>query len=172
MKKTFLLLLITLLLYFSYLGISKHKAVKFTASIEIKQPLEKTIALWQNPENYKHWQEGFISKELLSGTAGEVGAVSLIKLDFNKDIMELTETIQVSDLPNEFKVLIEHKHMSNTMNSKFTAINDSTTLWTAEIDYFKVNFWPAKIMMRLFPNMFRKQGQKWSDNFKKFAEGQ
>ena len=76
MKKTFLLLLITLLLYFSYLGISKHKAVKFTASIEIKQPLEKTIALWQNPENYKHWQEGFISKELLSGTAGEVGAVS------------------------------------------------------------------------------------------------
>ena len=62
--------------------------------------------------------------------------------------------------------------MSNTMNSKFTAINDSTTLWTAEIDYFKVNFWPAKIMMRLFPNMFRKQGQKWSDNFKKFAEGQ
>jgi len=146
--------------------------VKFTASIEIKQPLEKTIALWQNPENYKHWQEGFISKELLSGTAGEVGAVSLIKLDFNKDIMELTETIQVSDLPNEFKVLIEHKHMSNTMNSKFTSINDSTTLWTAEIDYFKVTFWPAKIMMRLFPNMFRKQGQKWSDNFKKFAEGQ
>ena len=172
MKKTFILLLITLLLYFSYLGISKHKAVKFTASIKIKQPLEKTIALWQNPENYKHWQEGFISKELLSGTAGEVGAVSLIKLDFNKDIMELTETIQVSDLPNEFKVLIEHKHMSNTMNSKFTSINDSTTLWTAEIDYFKVTFWPAKIMMRLFPNMFRKQGQKWSDNFKKFAEGQ
>jgi hypothetical protein len=146
--------------------------VKFTASIEIKQPLEKTIALWQNPENYKHWQEGFISKELLSGTAGEVGAVSLIKLDFNKDIMELTETIQVSDLPNEFKVLIEHKHMSNTMNSKFISINDSTTLWTAEIDYFKVTFWPAKIMMRLFPNMFRKQGQKWSDNFKKFVEGQ
>ena len=108
----------------------------------------------------------------MSGTAGEVGTVSLIKLDFNKDIMDLTETIQVSDLPNEFKVLIEHKHMSNTMNSKFTAINENTTLWTAEIDYFKVNFWPAKIIMRLFPNMFLKQGKKWSDNFKKFAEGQ
>ena len=95
-----------------------------------------------------------------------------IKLDFNKDIMDLTETIQVSDLPNEFKVLIEHKHMSNTMNSKSTAINENTTLWTAEIDYFKVNFWPAKIIMRLFPNMFLKQGKKWSDNFKKFAEAQ
>ena len=146
--------------------------MKFTESIEIKQPLEKTVALWQDKNNYKHWQDGFISKELLSGTAGEVGAVSLIKLDFNKDIMELTETIQIAELPNAFKVLIEHKHMSNTMNSKFTAINDSTTLWTAEIDYFKVNFWPAKIMMRLFPNVFRKQGQKWSDNFKKFAEEQ
>ena len=84
--------------------------------------------------------------------------------------MELTETVLVSDLPNEFKILIEHKHLHNTMNSKFTEVDKNTTLWTAEIDYFKVNFWPAKIMMRLFPNMFRKQGQKWSDNFKKFAE--
>lgn len=27
-------------------------------------------------------------------------------------------------------------------------------------------------MMKLFPTMFKKQEQKWSDNFKKFAEEQ
>jgi len=104
-------LLIILLLYFSYLGISKHKAMKFTSSITVNQPLEKTVSIWKNPDNFTHWQEGFISKELLSGTTGEVGAVSLIKLDFKKEVMELTETIQLANLPNEFKVLIEHKRV-------------------------------------------------------------
>ena len=172
LKKALLLLLISSLLYLSYLGSSKHKPMKFTASIRINQPLTKTVALWQDQNNFKHWQDGFISKELLSGTGGEVGAISLIKLDLNQDIMELTETVQLTNLPHEHKVFIAHKHMHNTMHSKFTAIDDSTTLWTAEIDYFQVNFWPAKVMMRLFPNMFKKQGQKWSNQFKEFAEQQ
>ena len=86
--------------------------------------------------------------------------------------MQLTETIQLTNLPYEHKVLIEHNHMHNTMHSKFTSIDANTTLWTAEIDYFQVNFWPAKVMMRLFPNMFKKQGQKWSNQFKDFAEQQ
>ena len=171
-KKSLLLLLITSLLYLSYLGSSKHKPMKFTASIIINQPLVKTVALWHDKNNFKHWQDGFISKELLSGTEGEVEAVSLIKIDFNKDIMELTETVQLTNLPHEHKVLIEHKHMHNTMHSKFTPIDNNTTLWTAEIDYFQVNFWPAKVMMRLFPTMFKKQGQKWSNQFKDFAEQQ
>jgi hypothetical protein len=171
-KKVLLLFLITSLLYLSYLGSSKHQPMKFTASISINQPLAKTVALWQDKNNFKHWQDGFISKELISGTKGEVGVIYLIKLDFNKDIMELTETVQLTNLPHEHKVLIAHKHMHNTMHSKFTAIDDSTTLWTAEIDYFQVNFWPAKVMMRLFPNMFKKQGQKWSNQFKEFAEQQ
>ena len=171
-KKLLLLILIATLLFLSYLGSSKHKSMKFTASITINQPLAKTVALWQNKNNFKHWQDGFISKELLSGTEGKAGAVSLIKLDYNKDIMELTETVQLINLPYEHKVLIEHKHMHNTMHSKFTAINENTTLWTAEIDYFQINFWPAKVMMRLFPNMFKKQSQKWSNQFKYFAEQQ
>ena len=168
--KSLLLILIATFLYLSYLGISKHTPLKFIASIEIKQSLEKTIELWKDKNNYQYWQDGFISKELLEGKEGEVGEVSLIKLDHKGDIMKLTETVQISDLPNEFKVLVEHKHIHNTLNSKFTKIDENTTLWTAEIDYFKVNFWPAKIMMKLFPTMFKKQGQKWSDNFKDFAE--
>ena len=171
-KKLLLSILIVTLLFLSYLGSSKHKPMKFIASIRINQALAKTVALWKDKNNYKHWQDGFISKELLNGNDGEVGAISLIKLDFNKDIMELTETIQLTNLPHEHKELIEHKHMHNTMHSKFTAIDENTTLWTAEIDYFQVNFWPAKVMMRLFPNMFKKQGQKWSDQFKDFAEQQ
>ena len=52
------------------------------------------------------------------------------------------------------------------------AIDENTTLWKTEINYFKVNFWPVKVMMRLFPNMFKKQGEKWWNQFKDFAEKQ
>jgi len=50
--------------------------------------------------------------------------------------MELTETVQLTNLLYEHKVLIEHKHMHNAMHSKFKAIDENTTLWTAEIYYF------------------------------------
>ncbi len=69
-KKSLLLLLVLSLLYLFYLGASKHKAMKFTASITINQPLLKTVALWQDKNNFKHWQDGIISKELISGTEG------------------------------------------------------------------------------------------------------
>ncbi len=172
-KKLVLSILIATLMFLYYLAASEHKPMKFTAEIEIKQPLEKTIALWQDQNNFKHWQDGFISKELISGADNEKGAVSIIKLaQGKKNTMELKETVLTANLPKEFKVLVEHVHMSNTMNNHFTAIDANTTLWTAEIDYFKVNFWPVKIMMRLFPNMFKKQGEKWWNQFKDFAEKQ
>ena len=63
--KSLLLILIATFLYLSYLGISKHTPLKFIASIEIKQSLEKTIELWKDKNNYQYWQDGFISKELL-----------------------------------------------------------------------------------------------------------
>ena len=54
--------------------------------------------------------------------------------------MELKETVISSNLPTEFKVLIEHQHMSNTMNNHFIAIDKNITLWKTEINYFKDRF--------------------------------
>ena len=79
-KKIFLLLLISFLLFLSYLGASKHIPMQFYSEIIIKQSIDKTIALWKDKNNYQYWQDGFISKELISGTKDEKGAVSIIKL--------------------------------------------------------------------------------------------
>jgi len=171
-KKIFLLILISFLLFLSYIGASKHIPMQFSSEIIIKQSIDKTIALWQDKNNYQYWQDGFISKELISGTKDKKGAVSIIKLKQGNGEMELKETVMSSNLPTDFKVLIEHHHMSNTMNNHFIAIDENTTLWKTEINYFKVNFWPAKVMMRLFPKMFKKQGEKWWNQFKDFAEKQ
>jgi len=53
-KKVLLLLLISSLLYLSYLGSSKHKPIKFTARISINQTLAKTVTIWQDKNNFKH----------------------------------------------------------------------------------------------------------------------
>jgi carbon monoxide dehydrogenase subunit G len=56
--------------------------MKFTCSIDINAPIEKVVKLWDNPENLKNWQDGFVSIETVSGTPGAAGAKS--KITFQK----------------------------------------------------------------------------------------
>ncbi len=146
--------------------------MKFTCTVKIKKPLEEVVALWQNEENNKHWQEGFKSKELLSGEKGTVGAKSKILLTNRNQPMELIETIEVNNLPTEHKVYVEHQHMCNYMSTSFESITDQETLYSSTVEYTQFNGFLPKLMAKLFPSMFKKQVQKWLDLFKAFAEKQ
>jgi len=124
--------------------------------------------LFENPDNLKEWQDGFISIESISGTHGEIGAKS--KLIYEK--LELIETILRNELPEEFKATYEHKHMVNTMSCRFKKIDSNMTRFEQEIHYTKFNGFVIKLMVKLFPRMFKKQVQKWLDQFKAFVEEQ
>lgn len=145
--------------------------MKFYANTTINKPLEMVTRYFADPQYLAEYQDGFINKELLEGTAGEVGAISTMFYKQGKREMELTETITLNDLPNRFEADYSHKHMDNTMVCTFKAIDNNTTLYEAEYEYYRVSFMP-KIMMTLFPGMFRKMGQKWMDQFKSFVESQ
>lgn len=144
--------------------------MNFTCTADIKVPLEKAVALWKDPENFKKWQDGFISLEAISGNPGEVGSKNRLVYKMGRNDMELIETIQKNDLPEEFIGLYEHKHMTNSMRSSFTKIDENNTHYVAYIDYLKLNSFMIKVMFRLFPSVARKQTQKWIDQFKEFAE--
>lgn len=144
--------------------------MKFTCTVNIEKPIKTVVRLFDNPENLKEWQDGFISTELISGKQGCKGAKSRIKIKAGKNIIELTETILVKNLPQEMTALYEHKQMDNTMTNRFTPVNDSSTRWTAEINYTRLNGIVPRLMASLFPGMFKKQTQKWLENFKQFAE--
>ena len=144
--------------------------MKFTCTVDVKLPIEKTIALWSDPRNLKEWQDGFISLSHLSGEEGKPGAKSRLLYKMGKREMELIETIQVANLPSEFIALYEHKHMTNLMRNSFTEISPGITRWTSEINYIKFNGFIPRIMSFLMPGMFKKQAQKWFDQFKEFAE--
>jgi len=146
--------------------------MKFHCSVDINQPIDKVIQLWDQVENLKEWQTGFISYTHLSGEEGKEGAKARFVFKHGSGTMELIETIQVMNLPEEMTALYEHTHTVNTMTNRFTALSDASTRWTADLDYIKLNGFVIKVMAKLFPGMFKKQTQKWLDQFKAFAEKQ
>lgn len=144
--------------------------MKFTCSVDIKLPRTKVVALWENEDNLKEWQDGFLGFEHISGAPGEVGSKLLMKYKNGKREMELEETILVNDLPEMFTGQYVHTHMTNTMENVFTELDASNTRWTANLDYSILNGFMIRLIAKIFPGLFKKQTQKWLDQFKEFAE--
>ena len=144
--------------------------MKFNCSIIVNQPLDKVVQLFENPKYLKEYQDGFIRKELVSGSPGQEGAISKMYYKQGKRDMEITETILLNNLPDEFIGSYHHKHMDNTMKCTFTSLSENQTRYDSEIEYTGLRGFFPKMLGFLFPGMFKKQVQKWLDNFKVFAE--
>ncbi len=145
--------------------------MKYTCEIDINLPIDRVMELWINENNFKEWQDGFIKIDRISGEEGVVGAKSKIYFAQGKRKMELLETIISNNLPEEKSALYEHKHMTNTQTTRFQSIGDNQTRYISEVEYLKFNGLMPNLMARLFSGMFKKQSQKWMNQFKEFAEG-
>ncbi|MFK7771679.1 MAG: SRPBCC family protein [Saprospiraceae bacterium] len=146
--------------------------MKFTCTVIIEKPIDQVANLFINPDNLKEYQDGFLRKELVSGTPAQVGTISKMFYLQGKREMEITETVTLNNLPNEFSGFYHHIHMDNTMTNRFTALGENRTQYDAEIEYTVLRGFMVKAMAFLFPSMFKKQVQKWLDQFKVFAEKQ
>ena len=144
--------------------------MKFTCAVEINLPREKVVALWNNPDNLKHWQDGFERFEHLSGTKNTAGSKGIMHYNFKGQPMELKETIIEFNLPDVMEGEYVHIHMTNRMRNIFTEVAANKTRWSAEIDYIKFNSFKMKVFAFFGKGMFRKQTQKWLNQFKVFAE--
>ncbi|GER59322.1 SRPBCC family protein [Patiriisocius marinus] len=144
--------------------------MKYSCNVEIEAPLKQVVALWKNEKHFAQWQDGFKSMEHLQGIPNTVGAKSRIKLNQGKREIVLIETILENNLPVEKSALYEHLHMSNTQTSRFEYIDDTHTRYISEVEYVKFNGFVPKLMSKLFPKLFKKQSQKWMNQFKVFAE--
>lgn len=144
--------------------------MKYTCTIDINAPIDIVVSLWEDESSFKHWQDGFVRIDHLSGMKNAVGAKSKILLK-DKFEIELIETILIADLPREKKALYEHKHMTNTQSSRFKSLADDHTRYTSEVEYTQFNGFMIKLMARLFPSKFKAQSQKWMNQFKVFVEG-
>jgi len=146
--------------------------MKFTGSIEIDRPIDVVVGLFADPDNLGEYQDGFVRKDLVSGTEGQDGAVSTLYYTNRGRDMELTETILANRLPNSLEAHYHHTHMDNTLKTTFTSLSDSRTRYETEGEYLAFRGLVPRLMARLFPWVFKKQAQRWLDNFKAFAESQ
>ena len=144
--------------------------MKFTCTIEINRPLEQVAALFLDDDKRKDWQEGFVSIEPLSGQPGTEGAKSKIIFRTKQGEQELIETITVANPPHEISGLYEHKHMVNTMKNRFRAVGEELTRYDAEVEYTEFRGFMPKLMAFLAPELFRKQVEKYLQQFKVYAE--
>lgn len=129
--------------------------MKFECSVTINKPIDEVVKMFVNTDNLKEWQNGFQKYERLSGAVGQQGAKTLLVYKNGKNIIDLTETILVSNLPAEFKGIYENKHMSNTMTSRFTASSPTQTKYEATIDDAKFHGFMPKLMSIFMSGMMK-----------------
>ncbi|MES2567755.1 MAG: SRPBCC family protein [Bacteroidota bacterium] len=142
--------------------------MKYTTEIEINQPIDKVIALFDNVDNMKKWMVGLQSFEHLSGTPGEVGAKSRLVFKTGKRELEMIETITVKNLPQEFSGVYEAKGVFNSVKNKFMPLPGDRTRYISYQEFQFKGF--MKLFGLLMPGMFKKQSAKHMQHFKNFAE--
>lgn len=146
--------------------------MKYTCKIEIDQPIDKVIALFDNADNLKKWMDGLQRFEHLSGEPGQPGAKSRLKFKMGKREMEMIETVTVRNLPEEFSGTYEMDGVNNNIKNSFKAISETKTLYTTENEFIIQKNFLMKLISLLMPGMFKKQSMKYLESFKKFAESQ
>ena len=143
--------------------------MKYTTEIIIKKPLEEVIKRMDSTDNMKHWQEGLVSAEHISGTPGQFGAKMKLNYDFGKRKIEVIEIITKQNFPEEFHATYNTKGIRNIQQNYFTETNEGHTKWICKNEYQPTNF-AMNAMLFFMPRAFKKQTKTYMTNFKNFAE--
>lgn len=142
--------------------------MKYELQIDIRCPAENVLNTLINPKYFKHWQRGFISITPLSGKAGEAGAKSLLKYKMGNRNLEMTETLNKINLPEEIHVSYQANGVYNIQENYFT-VTEEGTRWRS-VSEFKFNSIFMKVMGFFMPGAFKKQSLQYMQDFKKFME--
>ena len=142
--------------------------MKYTMETEINLPVERVIELFDDPDNLKEWQPGLKSFEHISGTPGQPGAKSKLLFQMGNREIEMIETITVRNLPDEFSGTYEAQGVFNIVKNKFIPVSENKTRYVTEQEFQFKGF--MKLIGWLMPGSFKKESQKYLENFKAFAE--
>ena len=143
--------------------------MQFTTETIINAPIEKVIALFDDPQNLPKWMEGLQSFEHISGTPGQPGAKSRLKFKIGKREFDLIETVTVRDLPHEFSGTYDAQGVQNIVRNRFIKLAGDKTKYVTENEFQFKGF--MKILAFLMSGAFKKQSIKYAEDFKRFVEG-
>jgi hypothetical protein len=136
--------------------------------VDIARPVETVITLFDNPDNMKHWQPGLLSFEHLSGDPGTPGARSKLHYKMGKREIEMIETIISRNLPSDFSGTYEANGVKNIVKNEFVPIDEGNTRYTTYQEFQFSGF--MKLMGWFMPGAFKKQSQKYMEQFRDYVE--
>lgn len=143
--------------------------MKYTTEVMIDLPRQKVLQLLDDPENMKHWQRGLQGYKMLSGNPGTEGAKMELHYKMGKREILMIETIIKQDLPDEWHATYDAKGVHNLQKNYFHDLDGKRTHWVSETT-FEFSGLFMKLMGKLMPKAFKKQSQKYLEDFKAFAE--
>lgn len=146
--------------------------MRYTCSIDLNVTSAKAAVVFSDRKGKKHWINGLQSHELISGDGGMPESVSKIVIRQGKSTIELKETIVSNKLPSEHVGRYEHRHMVNTMTTRFLAIGDNLCRYECEINYSRFIGFLPKIIMPFMRRRFKKQTQAMMLRFKDYVENE
>lgn len=142
--------------------------MKYTTEIVVDLPRDEFIKKMEDPENMKHWQRGLLKFEQLSKNPGQEGAQMCLSYKMGNRNLEMVETIIKKNMPEEMHTTYDTKGVHNIQKNYFKEENGKTR-WISESD-FQFSGLGMKLMGFLMPGAFKKQSQKYMEDFKNFAE--
>ena len=143
--------------------------MNYTCEVVINLPRERVISLFDDPANLVKWQPGLVSFEPLTGVPGQPGARSRLTYRLGRRTIEMVETVTTRNLPREFSGTYATEGGCSTVRNEFHEETASRTRWLAHSEY-RCDGLPMRLMSWLMPSAFRRQTQKFMDQFKAFAE--
>ncbi len=143
-------------------------SISYETSMIVDKPVEESWAVMSDVDKLSEWLQGFVKAELVSGTEGEVGAVSNIYIEEKGTEMVMIETIKAS-VPNERMamsfamdpVAIEYEILMSDKDGK-TQIQSKTE--TRGSTFF------GKCIIPFMPEGLKTQEDKNMANLKKVIE--
>ena len=101
--------------------------MKYSCEITINKPINEVVSKMDSPQNLKHWQDGLVATEHLSGTPGELGSKMKLKYRFGRRETELIETVVKSAFPSEFHATYTTRGMRNIQKNYFRPTQNGST---------------------------------------------
>jgi hypothetical protein len=142
--------------------------MKYREEIVIDLPRGRVIELFDDPQNPTKWQPGLKSFELVSGEAGQPGARSRLVYDENGRKIEMIETIERRDMPDEFTGTYEASGLWNRLRNRFNEEGPGHTRWVVDTEFQFSGL--MKVVSLFMRGSFAKQTRKMMGEFKSFAE--
>lgn len=143
--------------------------MKYTLELEIDKPRAEVVEKFEDVDSLGAWQPDFLGAEPISGEPGTAGSKLMLKYEHGKRDLEMEETVEVANLPDEFSGTFVADGMKMTVRNYFTEVGTEKTKWVSENEA-TVSGIVMRIISLIMPGCFKKQSLLYMTNFKGWLE--